>query len=174
MRVSHSQQKRRRRHRTNRLMFGLNLGFFAGLIFGVGRWIVYYLQYTRVVPGFLIDSFFRISFLKTGWGQLLGLGSFIVFSIVATFLYMFLLGRFKGPWAGLIYGAVWWGGLFLVIGPLLGLVEPIRQIGYNTLSTELAVFLIWGLFIGYTYAFEFHDEASREPMMSGVGRAGAR
>lgn len=174
MRLTHRHALRRRRHRTNPLMFGLNVGFFAGLIWGTLRWLLYNMNFTNALPGFMLDSFFLASFLRTGWGQLIGIASFIAFSIVATFLYMFLLGRFRGPWAGIAYGVVWWGVLFIALGPLIGIVEPVRVIGYNTLASELAVFSLWGVFIGYTHAFEYHDEASREPMMSGAGRAGAR
>ncbi|MBM7564356.1 Ni/Fe-hydrogenase subunit HybB-like protein [Paenibacillus sacheonensis] len=149
---------------TNPFWYCLQLGFFAGLIWGVMRWLLYLIHFTKVLPGFMADPFFRQSFLKTAWGHLLGLAFFIVFSIIAALLYKAVLGRFRGPWAGLFYGLFWWIILFVMAGPAMGLFEPVTKIGYDTNFTECALFLVWGLFIGYTIAFEYTDEASREPI----------
>ncbi|WP_308639022.1 YqhR family membrane protein [Paenibacillus silvisoli] len=149
---------------TNPFTYCLKLGFFAGLIWGLLHWLLFLIHFTKVSPGYLVEPFFRESFLKTFWGQLVGVGAFIVFSIIATFIYKVMLGRIPGPWPGLIYGLVWWLLLFLTIGPVMQIVDPINKIGYDTIATEGSLFAVWGLFIGYTIAFEFTDEASREPM----------
>ena len=112
----------------------------------------------------LVEPFFRRSFLVTGWGHVTGIGGFIVFSIVAVFIYKLVLGRFTGPWAGLIYGLLWWTLLFLSIGPLLGMVKPITAIGWDSICSMFSLYVAWGTFIGYTIAFEFNDETSREPI----------
>ncbi|MFD1955872.1 YqhR family membrane protein [Paenibacillus thailandensis] len=149
---------------TNVGAYGLQVGFFAGLIWGVVNWVCYQLNLTAVVPGFIIEPFFLSSFLKTWTGIAVGIGGFIVFSIVATFIYYFLLGKIRGPWAGIAYGLVWWAVLFVAAGPVLQMVKPVTLIGWDTLTTELCLFALWGLFIGYTIAYEFTDEASREPI----------
>lgn len=149
---------------TNPVAVCLEVGFFAGLIWGAVRWLLYMIHFTRVLPGFLADPFFRQSFLKTGWGHLVGLGFFIVFSIIAAFLYKLLLGRVAGPWGGLCYGFFWWLVMFVSVGPALGMFKPFNRIGYDTIFTEGSLYLVWGLFIGYTIAYEYNDEASREPM----------
>jgi hypothetical protein len=168
---AHRKVKRRRgteehEPRTNPLLYCVRLGFFAGLIWGTLRWFLYTLHFTKVIPGFLADPFFRIAFLKTGWGHVVGVGSFIVFSIIAALVYYVILGRIAGPWPGLIYGALWWCFWFAAFGPVLAMMEPAYKIGYNTLATEFSIFLLWGLFIGYSIAYEFTDEASREPALS--------
>ncbi|MHA7962777.1 YqhR family membrane protein [Paenibacillus sp. CAU 1782] len=148
---------------TNPVWFSLKIGLFAGLFGGVLRWALYEMKFTAVMPGFLLEPFFRHNYLHTIWGIVTGLGSYILFSAVAALLYQAVLGRLRGPWPGLIYGAVW-GLIAAVIGPLLGMMEKINVIGWSSLITEFCVFLLWGLFIGYSIAFEFTDEASREPL----------
>lgn len=122
------------------------------------------MNFTVVLPGFLVDSFFRQSFLKTGWGNVVGIAFFILFSIVMALLYKVLLGKFQGPWPGIFYGLAWWIIVFVGVGPMIGITGWMNQIGWNTIFTEVCVFTLWGLFIGYSIAFEFTDEASREPM----------
>jgi len=151
-------------HRTNLVWYCIQLGFFAGLIWGMVRWLLYMFHFTKVIPGFMAEPFFRHSFLLTGWGHLSGIGCFIVFSIAATFLYKLVLGRIRGPWAGLGYGALWWAILFAAAGPMMKVTPPLKKLGMDSMISELSVFLLWGLFIGYTIAFEFLDEASHEPL----------
>lgn len=153
-----------RLHPTNPWLFSLKIGFFAGLIWGMVRWVCYILNFTTVLPGFVAEPFFRSAYLKTGWGMVVGLACYILFSIGAAILYQFTLSRLRGPWPGVLYGFVWWCIIFLAIGPMLGMMKHIRHIGWNTIFTELSVFLLWGVFIGYSIAFEFTDEASREPL----------
>lgn len=151
-------------YHTNPWTYSIKIGFFAGLIWGTIRWLFYEMKFTTESPGFAVYPFFQHAFLKSGWGLLVGIGSFILVSIVAAVLYKIVLGRLRGPWPGVGYGLVWWAIIFIGIGPLFGMTKNITIAGWNTLYTELCVFLLWGVFIGYSIAFEFTDEASREPI----------
>lgn len=151
-------------HHTNPWLFSSVIGFFAGLIWGVTRWLFYELKFTVELPGLIVDPFFKSSYLKTGWGLVVGIASYIIFSILAALIYKALLGKLRGPWPGVFYGLGWWVVMFLILGPTLGFSRQITVAGWNTLFSELCIFLLWGLFIGYSIAFEFTDEASREPM----------
>ncbi|MEK3881568.1 YqhR family membrane protein [Paenibacillus sp. PL2-23] len=158
---SHDKEKR---HRTSPWLFPMRIGLFAGLFFGVLRWICYEMNFTRVIPGFLLDNFLDQAFLLTGWGILISIIGFMVFSVLMALLYKVILGKLKGPWAGIFYGLAWWAIIFAAVGPLLGMTGWLNEIGWNTIFTEACIFTIWGLFIGFSIAFEFTDEASREPM----------
>ncbi|WP_225442765.1 YqhR family membrane protein [Paenibacillus lycopersici] len=149
---------------THPFWYCLQLGFFGGLFWGLMRWLLYTISFTKVLPGFLADPFFKQSFLKTYWGHAVGIGFFIVFSVIAALLYKLALGRLSGPWPGLFYGLFWWIILFGMAGPMLGMFPYMNKIGYDTIFTECALYLVWGLFIGFTIAYEYTDEASREPM----------
>lgn len=149
---------------TNRFFFSLNLGFFAGFFWGGLMILTYYLGFSKVSPVFLAKPMFSDTMLE-GWsGHLIGWGHFIVFSILATGIYVLLLYRLKGPWPGIIYGAVWWVFLYLAIGPVTGMMKVLWKLDFNTIVTDSCIFLLWGVFIGYTTAFEYTDERLREPM----------
>ncbi|WP_028610422.1 YqhR family membrane protein [Paenibacillus harenae] len=153
-----------RQHHTNPWLYAVKIGFFAGLIWGTVRWIFYTMKFTTVIPGFAADPFFRKAFLKTYWGIAFGIGAFVLISIIAALLYAALFRRLRGPWPGIAYGLAWWALIFIAAGPPLGMTERVTILGWNTLYSEICVFLLWGVFIGYSIAFEFTDEASREPM----------
>jgi len=148
---------------TDPLGFGLQLGCFAGFIWGAIHWLFYTLKFTKVIPGFLGGPFFNDAFLKSGAGQLAGWLLFIALSVIASVIYVLLFRKLKGPWPGIIYGIVWWCVIFAAAGPPLHMAKPLNQLGWNSIVSEFCLFLLWGLFIGYTIAFEFTDERMREP-----------
>ncbi|MDO7905180.1 YqhR family membrane protein [Paenibacillus sp. JX-17] len=153
--------------RTNPVAFALELGFFAGLIWGTIRWFFYVLHFTVVEPGFLAEPFFKHQFIKSGAGHLLGLLFFIAFSVIASLLYTALFRKFKGPAGGFVYGIFWWVILFVLLGAKGGMMRPLNRLTWDTITSEFCVFLLWGLFIGYTVATEFTDERVREPEKAG-------
>jgi len=149
--------------RTGKWSFALYIGFFAGLLWGGLKCIEYYFHFTSLTPGFLLEPFFLHEFLISPAGFWVGWGAFTLFSIIASLLYALLMAKTKGPWFGIGYGVVWWGVIFLLIGPITGMTKWIAYMDLNTIVTDLCLFVLWGLFIGYSISFEFTDERSREP-----------
>ncbi|WP_165971969.1 YqhR family membrane protein [Paenibacillus piri] len=148
---------------TNRWTFAMNIGFFAGLFWGAVKIIEHYFHFTSLVPGFLVEPFFKRSFLLTWEGYLVGWAFFILFSMAATLLYTALFAKAVGPWVGVGFGMGVWALIFLLIGPVTGMMNWIAYLDWNTILTEACLFMLWGLFIGYSIAFELNDESVREP-----------
>lgn len=154
-------------------VYCLTLGLFAGLIWGSLRWLSVALNFTKVPQAFLADPFIKRTHLDTIAWHCVGLALFVLMSIVAAYLYWFILGKLRGPWPGLFFGAAWWVLLFFWIGPATGAIPAFKEIGLGSVFTECAVYVLWGLFIGYSFAFEFHNESAREPKKAdGQGNGG--
>ncbi len=148
---------------TRPVLYSLKIGFFAGLIWGLLRWLASGLHFTKVSQAFLLDPFVPRAWLGGFYWQLGGLGAFIAMSILAAVLYVALLGKLSGPWPGFAFGAVWWALVYAWAGPLVGALPPLNLIGWDSIVTDFCLFLLWGLFIGYSISFELHDEAALEP-----------
>ncbi|RRJ66482.1 hypothetical protein EHV15_28820 [Paenibacillus oralis] len=161
--------RQHRRERTNIWFYSLEIGFFAGLIWGAVKGLFYFLRFTTVVPGYLVEPFFKRSFLHSQAGYYVGWLFFIVFSILATLIYTLLFRKLKGPGPGILYGIVWWGLIFGILGPMFGMTRPLLELSRDTLISEFCLYLLWGLFIGYTTAEEYTDEREREPKKSSEG-----
>ncbi|CAM4268980.1 MAG: YqhR family membrane protein [Paenibacillus macerans] len=161
--------RQHRRERTNIWIYSLEIGFFAGLIWGGIKGFFYFLRFTTVIPGYLVEPFFKRSFLYSQPGYYVGWLSFIVFSILATLIYTLLFRKLKGPGPGILYGIVWWGLIFGILGPAFGMTRPLLELSKDTLISEFCLYLLWGLFIGYTTAEEYTDEREREPKKSPGG-----
>jgi len=148
---------------SNPITMSLKIGFFAGVIWGLTRWLATGLNFTEVTQAFLADPFVKRAALGTPLWQFVGWLLFIAMSMVAAIIYLLVLGKLRGPWPGLLFGAVWWGLVYALAGPYIGAVPPLRLIGWSSLITDFCLFVVWGLFIGYSIAFELHDEGEREP-----------
>ncbi|MFD2672749.1 YqhR family membrane protein [Marinicrinis sediminis] len=151
-------------HSTNRWFYAIHIGFFAGLIWGLMRVIAYFFKLTSLVPGYLIEPFYTHTFLESPAGQVLGTIYFTLFSIMASLLYGLLFYKLRGAWYGLAYGLLWWSVIFLLAGPALGLTAPAYRLDLDTALTEGALYVMWGVFIGFSISFEFTDERKREPV----------
>ncbi|WDH81339.1 YqhR family membrane protein [Paenibacillus urinalis] len=160
--MSHLEQ---RREITNKFVFALEIGFFAGLIWGGIQWIFYYFNFTVVPIGFLAEPFFKHAYIYKIQGHFIGWLFFIVFSLIASIIYTYLFRKLKGPIPGLIYGIAWWVILFVWIGPWTGMMKPLNQLTWDSIFSEVCLFLLWGLFIGYSIAMEFTDERKRDTQM---------
>lgn len=148
---------------TNVWLYSLYIGFFAGLIWGGVKLIQYGMKFTEVIPGFLLEPFFLRSFLVSWPGLGLGYASFILLSMTAALLYGLLLRNKQGPWPGIGYGLLWWVFLYLLVGPWMGLMPAASELSVQSFVSDLCLFAVWGLFIGYSIAMEFTDERRREP-----------
>lgn len=155
--------RQQHRENTNIWLFSLEIGLFAGLIWGGVKGLFYYMRFTTVVPGYLMEPFFKNAFLHSQLGYYAGWLSFIVFSILASMLYTLAFRKLKGPGPGILYGIAWWAVLFGFLGPLFRMTRPLLQLTPITILSEFCLYLLWGLFIGYTAAEEYTDERNREP-----------
>lgn len=157
---------------TKPVPFSLKIGFFAGIFWGLARWLAAGLHFTYVPQAYLLDPFVPRRWLIGFYWQAAGLGAFIAMSILAALIYVLLLGKLRGPWPGLWFGAVWWALTYAWAGPIVGAVPPLSTIGWNSIVTDFCLYLIWGLFIGYSISFELNNESRREPDDSGKPRGG--
>jgi len=147
---------------TNPWRFALSAGLFAGFFWGAVRLAAYLLKFTNAVGGFWLEPFARHPVLQRWPGQMLGWLLFVLFSVLAAELYVWLF-RTRAAWFGMGYGLFWWAVLFLLAGPLAGMMPPWKGMGTDTLVTEACILILWGLTIGYSITFEFNEMTAREP-----------
>ena len=97
-----------KKKQTNRWVFVLYIGFFAGLIWGALKIVENYFKFTTIGIGFLVEPFFKHDFFNTWLGLFIGWVVFALFSIFAAFIYMVTMWKLRSPFWGIGYGALWW------------------------------------------------------------------
>ncbi|WP_134698828.1 YqhR family membrane protein [Ammoniphilus sp. YIM 78166] len=147
-----------------KLKSALMIGAVGGAFWTLVGYAAYFMNFSKLGPSLFAKPFISQESLDQPFAHFMGIGVAIVFSILVSLAYVFTLAHFYSPLIGVALG----GGVFLLffygLSPLLGLTkQPIHLIGMNTFATELCLFILWGLFIGFSLSTEFssRDNAVR-------------
>lgn len=133
------------------------IGFFGGLIWGVVYFIAYYLNLTDVGPALILNPWALGEWKNKILGQLIGIIAISMISIGIAFLYRALFAKFKSITLSLLFGVSLWGLVFYLLKPMFPDLKPLSEIGWNTIVTTVCIFLLYGLFIGYSISFHYEE-----------------
>ncbi|MFC7370434.1 YqhR family membrane protein [Fictibacillus iocasae] len=138
------------------------VGFFGGLFWPLLGYMAYYLNFTKVGPALILAPW-AFGEWKNGWlGQVIGILAISIVSIGVAFAYRFTLARLKGMVPAILFGAALWALVFYLLRPMFPDLEPVSQLGINTISTTLCLYILYGLFIGYSISFEYEERHSQQ------------
>ncbi|MFA9559420.1 YqhR family membrane protein [Evansella sp. AB-rgal1] len=138
------------------------IGLFGGLFWSLIGYIAFYLNFARVGPALALMPW-ALGDWKNGWlGQLIGIVFIGLVSIAVAFLYRLLFAKINKPWPGLLYGLILWFIIFWLFNPMFPGLKPLTQLDLNTIITTLCLYIVYGLFIGYSISYEYHERTSHE------------
>ncbi|SDY55903.1 Conserved membrane protein YqhR [Evansella caseinilytica] len=138
------------------------IGFFGGLIWSFVGYIAFYLNFTRVGPALALMPW-ALGDWKNGWlGQLVGMLFIAVVSIGAAFLYRLIFAKINQPWPGMLYGLILWLIIFGLFRPMFPGLKPLTALDANTIITNICLYIVYGLFIGYSISYEYHERTVHE------------
>ncbi len=138
-----------------KIKMALSIGVASGIIWGFLSLFFYYLQFTSVGPSIYAKPLLNPNYVMKWQGHFIGLAFFIFYSIIYSLIYTIFFVRFKTPWVGIIYGVALWALLFLVLSPIFDLAKPVKNLGFNTNSVMITIYIFIGLFTGYSLSIEF-------------------
>ncbi len=138
-----------------KLNVALTIGFFAGLFWGGAFFVAYYINFSNLGTSMFVKPFLKSELVNKWQGHLIGWIIFILLCEIVAIIYSLLLTRYKTPWMGILYGIVIWGLIMFILNPLIKFSKPFLELGYSTNSVLLSVFILTGLFIGYSLSTEF-------------------
>ncbi|MGG1660158.1 YqhR family membrane protein [Brevibacillus sp. NRS-1366] len=127
----------------------LEVAFWGTIIWGVIRLLAHFLHLTPYGLGAFARPLMGVEENSMAG---MGLGAILLFieSLVATFLFSMLFSRQRVWWSGLLFG--------LVMLMIAGFFFRIGNWNLDTLSSEAAWFLSFGLFVGMTLTLEESDD----------------
>lgn len=135
------------------------IGLFGGLIWSPAALVCQLLNFSSVGPSLLFSPFPIGSWKNQIGGQFLAVALLSLISIPLALIYQLALSRIKSMWVGIGFGILLWGVVFIVLRRWIPDLPPIGRIGWNTLTTTLCLFILYGLFVGYSIAFEIEENS---------------
>ncbi|SER49455.1 YqhR family membrane protein [Salipaludibacillus aurantiacus] len=134
-------------------------GFAGGIIWSVIGYIAYFFNFISFGPAIVLMPW-ALGEWKTGpLGQWIGVVIIGVLSIGLAFLYRLLFAKINKFWPGLLFGGALWLLVFFIMNPLFKGINFIPVLDFNTLVTSFSLYLIYGLFIGYSISFDYYERS---------------
>ncbi|ENH97446.1 hypothetical protein J416_05518 [Gracilibacillus halophilus YIM-C55.5] len=136
----------------------ISVGFFGGFIWSVIAAIAGYFQFTEVTPKTIILR----SWLQTSWsdqwlGQWISIFVISMLSIGIAFVFYLLFRKIKGIWIGIVFGLSLWALIFWLLEPIFENISPLYQMDSDTIVTTICLFILYGVFIGYSISFSYQQ-----------------
>lgn len=145
------------------MLYILSVGFYGGLFTSFLAYLAYLINFVPFGPGVLLQLFsIRLSPGIEGMvGHMLSILLISLVSIGSSYLYFMLFRHLESIWIGVLYGLAWWAVIFFGLNSLIPGVQSVRQLGLTTNTVFLSLFILYGLFIGYSISFN-HKEMELE------------
>ncbi|MBM7097299.1 hypothetical protein JSY36_16320 [Bacillus sp. H-16] len=138
------------------------IGFFGGVFWSIIGYLSFTLNFIRVGPALILMPW-ALPDWKNGWlGQLVGIIAIGVVSIGVAFIYRLILAKINKLWPGAVFGFVLWALVFGLFNPMFPGLKPLTQLDINTIITSLCLYILYGAFIGYSVAYEYHERTVHE------------
>jgi Conserved membrane protein YqhR len=135
----------------------VGVGFFGGLLWSAFGFIAYYLNFSKVGPALVLAPW-ALGKWKSQWiGQLISILIIALLSILVAIAYRYAFAKIKSMLAGILYGVALWAIVFYLLHPIFPGLEPMNTIGRNTITTTLCIYILYGVFVGYSISFEYNE-----------------
>ncbi|MGG0238498.1 YqhR family membrane protein [Bacillus rhizoplanae] len=134
------------------------IGVFGGLFWGAVWYFLHIFSFTDAGPNYLLLPFALGNWKEGVWGNVAAIVCMGILSIVVAFVYKVALSKFEGVIPGVIYGLIWWGILFFVIGSVAPVIRSALEMSRTTIVTTACIFILYGVFIAYSVSFEVNNE----------------
>ncbi|MGR3764988.1 YqhR family membrane protein [Rossellomorea sp. NS-SX7] len=137
-------------------------GFIGGLLWSAIAYLSYYFSFTKIEPNIIFEPW-AVGDWKDRWiGIALSILAYGIISIGAALVYYGVLRKFKSIWVGAGYGIVLFLTVFLLLKPLFPSMKSLTAIDYHTLITTVCIYILYGVFIGYSISYEENELRHQE------------
>jgi hypothetical protein len=143
------------------------IGFCGGFFWSLIGYIVYILNFSKVGPALVLSPWVLGEWKTQTLGQLIGIVVIAFLSIIAALIYKAVFAKLKGIWAPIIFGLVLWFLVFYLLKPIFPNLESMKEMGWNTIITTLCFYILYGLFVGYSISFDYHENQNQNQTQQG-------
>jgi hypothetical protein len=135
----------------------LTIGFFGGLFWSHIGYLAYILNLTDIGPGVFLSPWALGEWKNGTTGHFVSIGLISLLSMLVATGYKIAFVKMKGILPSLLFGAVLWGLVFYVLNPIFIDLPSIRELNKDTIVTSSCLFILYGIFIGFSVSFEYEE-----------------
>ncbi|MDQ0208979.1 YqhR family membrane protein [Alkalicoccobacillus murimartini] len=138
------------------------IGFFGGLIWSLVALFGYFFNFMHFGPALILMPWALGAWKVTYTGQVVGVVAISLLSIFIAFIYKWLFQKLQSMWAGVGFGALLWVLVFYIFNPFIPGLKAVQNLDLNSIITSLCLFLLYGLFVGYSISYEYQQQNQQE------------
>jgi hypothetical protein len=132
-------------------------GFSGGILWSVVGYLTYYFNFTKVEPNIILEPF-TIGTWRESWiGIIISIIAYGIISVGAALVYYVILKKLKSMWIGFGYGILLFICVFVILNPIFPSMKPFFKLGTNTIITSVCVYVLYGVFVGYSISYEQNE-----------------
>lgn len=122
----------------------LSIGIWGAIIWSLFGYLTFWLNLSDYSPSHFGKRILNPDYLFHWQGILITLLLIIFCSIILSFFYTIFFAHLFTPWIGAAMGVALW---YIFVGW--------RDVSYTTLASTFSLFVLYGIFIGYSLSMEF-------------------
>jgi uncharacterized membrane protein YagU involved in acid resistance len=136
----------------------LIIGVVGGVIWSTLLAITYYFNFTEIAP----KTYLLKPWIQEGWtdrfiGHIVSIVLAGIISIFLAIIYYILFQKMNSMWVGIFYGILLWIAIFFLFQPFLPQTTPMLELSGDTWITTLTIFVLYGLFVGFSISYDYHE-----------------
>ncbi|MFY4776274.1 YqhR family membrane protein [Metabacillus sp. RGM 3146] len=156
-------KKERRRSFFERIMV---TGFTGGILWSFMGWIASAFHFAEIGPTLILQPFISAGWKDGYQGILLSIFLIGIISIFTALLYYVFFKRVKSMWGGVGYGIVLWILVFYAFAAFFPVIKGAAEFTQDTIVTTLCLYILYGVFIGYSISFEENELGTKQAAKS--------
>jgi len=130
-------------------------GFAGGIIWSLVAYLCFSFHFTAIEPNVLLEPFTVGSWRKMWIGKTISILVYGLFSTGCALVYYLFFKKLKSMWVGAIYGLCLCAVVLIVLNPIFPGMKPFLKLDANTVITCCCIYILYGVFIGYSISFEY-------------------
>ncbi|GAA5415482.1 hypothetical protein Pryu01_00506 [Paraliobacillus ryukyuensis] len=141
----------------------LMTGFVGGILWSSIGWLMNYFNFTVFSPAsFIIRSWLHAKWTSSWLAEIISVVIIGLISLFVALVYYFILRKARGLWPSIIFGLLLWGIVFYVLLPIFPNIKPVQQLNSDTIVTTICLYLLYGIFIGYSISYDYLDSITKK------------
>lgn len=158
-----STEKDEQQQSTNRYLFffTIAIGVIGGIFWSTVAFISYYFHFVAISPAIILTPF--AGKWHNSW---LGVfGSLVIYggiSILVSLVYYAMLRKRMSIWASLLFGFALSIIAIFILSAIYPKFQPLSRSSFDTLSTIVCLYVLYGVFIGTSISYEAQQVQYRE------------
>ncbi|MDQ0231939.1 hypothetical protein J2S19_003224 [Metabacillus malikii] len=132
-------------------------GLFGGIFWSLLAYLASILNFMEISPKLILQPIALGEWKNNTLGEFIGIILIGILSIGVALVYYAILKRFKSMWVGIAYGAILWGLVFFILNPLFPDIKEIFELSRKTIVTSICLYVLYGLFVGYSISFDYNE-----------------